>query len=567
MPQREQLRTLLSLSLGQRLWPEVEAIPKEERPVHLTTERFFEYVLPYVNALSWLRYLANSEGEDARRDIADRAFYKEGEENPSTERLSAVYTALIPKLQELIKALDLESLQAKELIHPSAMKGCWSLDEKAAQFLEGQGLKEGAKWARKESKERWKGFQGAINLETERSHVIACGALWWLWESQELIEAQQPPLIIAHMLARGLVKLVLGGFDLIGWNQANRLVSLAQARINKSFTLGYGAREFILCGLPYKPIKESKFTRQNGNFKLTILGDPSLGVPFGQDRLLIVWLVTAFQASGKPEHNRIYFRSTSDILKSLGIPINGHERQLLKERLERLFHATYVAEYKEKQEDGSELWVAKRFQLMSSIKLWNQRQKPKQVNQHSLEEEWPNFIELDPNFANELRARSVPNDMNTLIALKRSPALLDFYLWQIWRSNNLLQTKQDKVWIPIFGPNGLWAQMGSIGVDERYIKKHLRRWQKELLLYWPDCPNQLSANAEGMFIYPYSATPMGIKLSLPGVRRNAPQFRNKHLLLDDATEPSTPSEPAELELERPPGEDPFPKEDDDKLSD
>jgi len=566
MPQREQLRTLLSLSLGQRLWAEVGAIPKEERPQNLTSERFFEYVLPYVNALSWLKFLVSEDGEDGRRDIADRAFYKEGEENPSTDRLSAVYTALIPKLQELIKALDLENLQAKELIHPSAMNGCWSLDEKAAQFLESQGLKEGAKWVRKEGKERWKGFQGAVTLETERSRVIACGALWWLWENRELIESQQAPIVVVHMLARGLAKKVLGGFDLIGWNQANRLVSLAQARINKSFTLGYGAREFILCGLPYKPIKESKFTRQNGNFKLTILGDPSLGVPFGQDRLFIVWLVTAFQASGKPEHNRIYFRSTSDILKSLGIPIDGHEMQLLKERIERLFRATYVAEYKEKQEDGSELWVAKRFQLMRSVKLWNQRQKSK-PNQHTLVEEWPNFIELDPHFANELRERSVPNDMNTLIALKRSPALLDFYLWQIWRSNNLLQNKQAETWIPIFGPNGLWAQLGSVCTDKRYVKQLIRRWQKELLLCWPDCPNQLSGNAEGMLMYPYSATPMGIKLSLPGVQRNVPQFRNKHLLLDDATEPSTPTEPPALELERPPGEDPFPKEDDDKLSD
>lgn len=567
MPQREQLRTLLSLSLGQRLWSEVEAIPKEERPVHLTTERFFEYVLPYVNALSWLKFLVSEDGEDARRDIADRAFYKEGEENPSTDRLSAVYTALIPKLQELIKALDLENLRAKELILPSTMNGCWSLDEKAAQFLESQGLKEGAKWVRKESKERWKGFQGAINLETERSHVIACGVLWWLWESQELLEAQQPPIIIAHMLARGLVKLSQKGYDLIGWNQANRLVSLAQARINKTFTLGYGAREFILCGLPYKPIKESKFTRQNGNFKLTVLGDPSLGVPFGQDRLFIVWLVTAFQASGKPEHNRIYFRSTSDILKSLGLPINGHERQLLKERLERLFRATYVAEYKEKQEDGSELWVAKRFQLMRSVKLWNQRQKPKQVNQHTLEEEWPNFIELDPHFANELRARSVPNDMNTLIAIKRSPALLDFYLWQIWRSNRLLEAKQKEVQIPIFGPNGLWVQLGSVCTDKRYVKQLIRRWQKELLLCWPDSPNELTSNAEWMIIRPYSATPMGIKLSLPGVQRQVPQFRNKHLLLDDAVEPSIPNEEPDLELERPPGEDPFPEKDDDKLTD
>lgn len=564
MPQREQLRTLLSLALGQRLWPEVGAIPKEELPQNLTPERFLEYVLPYVNALAWLKFLVSEDGEEGRRDIADRAFYKEGEENPSTDRLSAVYMALIPKLQELIKALDLENLQAKELIHPSETNGLWSLDDLAAQFLESQGLREGAKWVRKEGKERWKVFLGAITLETERSHLLACGALWWMWESLELVESQQPPLMVAHMLARGLAKKVLGGFDLIGWNQANRLVSLAQARINKSFTLGYCAREFVLCGLPYKPIKEAKYVRQNGDFRLTIMGDPSLGVPFGQDRLFIIWLVTAFQAAGKPEHNRIYFRSASDILKGLGLPVDGHERKLLKERLERLFKATYVAEYKEKQEDGSVLWVAKRFQLMRSIKLWYQR--PKHVNQHTLQEEWLNFIELDPHFANELRERSLPTNMNTMIALKRSPAVLDFYAWQAWRSHRLLEAKEKEVWIPIFGPNGLWTQFGSVGTDKRYVKRQIREWQKELLRYWPDCPNTLTDNAEWLVVRPALATPMGSKLSLPGVQRRAPQFKNKYLILDDATEPSTPTERADIEWDRPSGEDPFPKEDDDKLT-
>jgi hypothetical protein len=565
MPQREQLRTLLSLSLGQRLWPEVQAIPKEEQPPNLTTERFFEYVLPYVNTLSWLRHLVSEEGEDARRDIVDRAFYKEGNDNPSSDALSAVCTALVPRVEELMNSIDIENLSAKELIHPGQTNGLWSLDEKAAQFLESQGLKEGAKWVRKESQDRWKGFEGAITLETERSHFIACGALWWLWDNQELREAQQPPIALAHMLARGLVKLQQKGVDLIGWNQANRLVSLTQARVNKELTLGYCAREFVLCGLPYKPIKETKFVRQNGNFRLTILGDPSLGVPYGQDRLFIIWLATAFQASGKPVNNRIYFRSASDILKGLGLPINGREMQLLKERLERVFRATYIAEYKEKQEDSSLLWVAKRFQLIHAVKLWYQN--PNHENQHTLEEQWSNFIELDPHFANDLRERSLPTDMNTMITLKRSPALLDFYAWQAWRSHRLLLNKDLEVRVPVFGPTGLWVQLGSVCTNKIYVKRLIRRWQKELLRYWPQCPNELTSNAEWLLVRPATTVPMGAKLKLPGVRRKAPQFNKKPLLLDDSNEPSVSPKNADIEWTRPPGEDPFPENDDGELID
>src|SRR5436190_7442065 len=111
---QDNLQTLTAFELGARLWAEVQTW--NERPNELTQNRLFEYVLPYARALSWLRQLAGNEGEEQRRDIAERAFYKEGEENPSSERLSAVYTALILKVQELLKALDLETLSAQELI-------------------------------------------------------------------------------------------------------------------------------------------------------------------------------------------------------------------------------------------------------------------------------------------------------------------------------------------------------------------------------------------------------------------------------------------------------------------
>lgn len=556
----EQLRTLLSLTLGQRLWAEVEAISKEERPKDLSPQSFFEYVLPYVNALSWLRQLCGPEGEDARRSITERAFAKEGNDDPETAELRAVQNELGPRIKELIEGLDLENLSAKELLCPSEKDGLWSLDEKAAHFLESQGLKEGAKWVRREGRARWKLFQGATTLETERSHLIACGALWWLWENEELSQAEQPPLVLAHLLARGLVKLHQKNVDLIGWNQVARIVNLQQARQLKELALGYCVREFVLCGLPYKPIKEREFVRQNGDLRLTVIGDSELGVPYGQDRLILIWLSTAFQAAGKPAHNRIYFRSASDILRALGLPIDGHERKLLRERLERVFKATYVVEYREKQKDGSVIWVAKRYQLISEIKLWFQRSE--HGNQYTLEEEWPNFIELDPHFAEDLRTRSLPIDLNTAIALKRSPAVLDFYAWQAWRSYRLYKNKQKELRVPIFGPYGLWKQFGSVATEKIYIKRLLRRWQKELLKYWPECPNELTSDAEWLIVRPAIAVPQHTKLSIPGVRRKPPQFRKNRLLLDDSDEryPQEPKEPAEVKWIRPPGKDPFPED-------
>jgi hypothetical protein len=311
----------------------------------------------------------------------------------------------------------------------------------------------------------------------------------------------------------------------------------------------------VLCGLPYKPIQEKEFVRQNGDFRLKVIGG-DLGVPYGQDRLIPIWLASAFQAAGRPVHNRIYFRSASDILRAFDIPINGHEMQLLKERLERVFQATYVVENRKKPMDSPDAWDARRYQLISRVRLWFQKNEGE--NQHTLQEKWPNFIELDSFFAEDLRERSLPIDLNTIRAIKRSPAVLDFYAWQAWRSFRLLKNHQDEIRVPIFGSHGLWTQFGSLAKDKQYIKHLLRRWQKALLTYWPECPNELTKTAEWLIVRPALAVPQNILMELPGVRRKPPQFVNQeHLLLMDS-EDMYPKGPAQIEWLRPRGKDPFP---------
>jgi len=404
----EQQRTLLALDLGARLWAEVERLPPGERPQGLTRSSFFEYVLPYANALCWLRHLSTQEGSRARLSITLRAFGKEGDHDPESDDITPVQNALEPRLAELLAALDLEHLSAQELLCPTATKGMWSLDAKAVQFLEDEGLKESAEWVKKQSKARWKSFQGVQELDSPRSHLLSRRALWWLWESDELEKAEEPPLVLAHFIGRGLVKAHKKNFDVVGWNQASRIVDLNESRHLQKLSLGFCAREFVLCGLPYKPTKQKEFVRQNGNLRLKVWGDPTLGIPFGQDCLIPIWLASAFQAAGEPDHNRIYFRSASDLLRAFEIPINGHEMQLLRERLMRVFGATYQVELKEKQQDGSIFWNAQRYQLITRVCLWFKNTEKE--NQYTLESAWKNYIDLDPYFARLGKIKQVFRD-------------------------------------------------------------------------------------------------------------------------------------------------------------
>src|SRR5579863_7793975 len=58
--------------------------------------------------------------------------------------------------------------------------------------------------------------------------------------------------------------------------------------------VGFSSRPFVLCGLPVRkpPANELLYERRNGNFLLQITGHPTYGLPFGQDRIVPIYLAT-----------------------------------------------------------------------------------------------------------------------------------------------------------------------------------------------------------------------------------------------------------------------------------
>ncbi len=58
--------------------------------------------------------------------------------------------------------------------------------------------------------------------------------------------------------------------------------------------LAFNSRPFVLCGLPIRrpPDGSLKHTRRNGRFVLDVVAHPDHGLPFGQDRLIPIWVAT-----------------------------------------------------------------------------------------------------------------------------------------------------------------------------------------------------------------------------------------------------------------------------------
>jgi hypothetical protein len=303
--------------------------------------------------------------------------------------------------------------------------------------------------------------------------------------------------------------------------RVDEMVEAVVARVEETQSLAFAAREFVTCGLPLKKPKGLVHERSNGKAGLQIIGHPKYGLPYGQDRLIPIWLASAFFAAGKPTDNIIRFRSARDILRMFRIDGGGSQIRMLRQRIERVFHATFLARCHTSDwpMKGRPPTALQRYQLMSQVHLWFEKSAP--ANQYTL---WNNVIKLDSQFADDLRnAGRVPIDLESVIALKDNPGALDFYVWQAWRSFRVKRSRQSSVVIPLFGDEGLMAAFGSTS-SGRKARQMLRRWHEEVLKVWQDCPNTLQQDT--MTIYAAEPVRQTTQLIVPGVVRNPPQPRS-----------------------------------------
>ena len=82
--------------------------------------------------------------------------------------------------------------------------------------------------------------------------------------------------------------------------------------------LCFSSRPFVLCGLPFRPLPKTQllYERRNGHFVLQIAGHPDYGVPFGQERLIPIFLATLAIQQKTPT---IRFKTAAEMLDIFGM--------------------------------------------------------------------------------------------------------------------------------------------------------------------------------------------------------------------------------------------------------
>ena len=103
-----------------------------------------------------------------------------------------------------------------------------------------------------------------------------------------------------------------------------------QQRADRKQDLVFSARPFVLSGMPLKrpPRDVLIHRRRNGRFFLNIHGHAEYGLPFGQDRLAVIWAATL----AVQQKNRIIeFESGAEMLQTFGLNHNGVSYRRLTE--------------------------------------------------------------------------------------------------------------------------------------------------------------------------------------------------------------------------------------------
>ncbi|MBS1858464.1 MAG: replication initiator protein A [Acidobacteria bacterium] len=277
--------------------------------------------------------------------------------------------------------------------------------------------------------------------------------------------------------------------------QAESIQLVRDRRNAANQQLGFASRPFVLCGLPVRcpPRSTLVYERRNGLFTLQITGHPDFGLPFGQDRLVPIFLATL---AVRQQSQTIRFRSAAEMLDTFGMAKGGKEYRRLVAAFERIFGATifFGTESTRKQ---VRVIQRSRFNFLSEAQIWYSRD-PTQVFSAGSE----NVIVLSDEFYKEVIAHPIPADIEAVKAFGSAPAVLDLFMWLTYRCF----TAKSEERIPLFGDFGLTAQLGSVEYSRpRRFRAMLEQWMAQVRTVWPECPAQICADGHYLRLSPAKA--------------------------------------------------------------
>jgi hypothetical protein len=278
--------------------------------------------------------------------------------------------------------------------------------------------------------------------------------------------------------------------------QAEGVSLVREKRESGNQILGFATRPFVLCGLPIRrpPQSDLLYERRNGFFALQITGHPDFGLPFGQDRLVPIFLSTL---AVRQQSQTIRFKSAAQMLDTFGMAKGGKEYRRLVSAFERIFGAT-IFFGTDSTRGRARVVHRSRFNFLREAQIWYDRDPA----QNDGSERFENVIVLSDEFYSEIMSHPIPTDIDAVKVLASAPAVLDLFMWLAYRC--FLSKREER--IPLFGAFGLTAQLGSVEYTRpRRFRAMLEQWLSAIHLVWPECPAKVCPDGLHLRIAPARA--------------------------------------------------------------
>lgn len=215
---------------------------------------------------------------------------------------------------------------------------------------------------------------------------------------------------------------------------------------------------------------------------------PSYGLPWGQDRLVPIFLATL---AVRQQSRTITFTNAADMLETFGMQQGGSQYRRLIAAFQRIFGATIF--FTDTQSERVNVFHHARFNFMSEAQIWCSRLLTDEPPPGKLE----NLIVLSHEFYKEIIDHPIPTDLEAAKALSSAPAALALYTWLTYRC--FCAKGEERV--PLFGEFGLVNQLGiDAYARPRKFREQLERWLSLVKAMWPECPARVSSDGGALMV-------------------------------------------------------------------
>jgi len=248
--------------------------------------------------------------------------------------------------------------------------------------------------------------------------------------------------------------------------------------MNRQGQFLFGLRPHPAAWLPVRPPENpgQDWVRHWGDAEFRLQPHPRHGLPYGQDRLVLILLATAAVRQRTPH---VTLPAAYQMLRLFGLPPSGRNYARWRDRLNRVLHTRFSFVM-------GPLAITGR--LCEDAELWFDR-----------ETDELNRIKLSGPFWDYVSANYLPLELGVVQALTDSPSTLDFYVWLTERAYRVRPDRYVRV--EYFGRGGLGERLGVTGWrDPRDFRKRVRSWVGQLRQCWMSLPAVIQEKEDALVV-------------------------------------------------------------------